>query len=95
MDGGFSDNLPQDFPGETITVCPFSGDTDICPKEPGGLDMTFSVANTNMRFSLNNLMLVKRALWLPDLSELVSLVKDGYNDCLRYLQFRGTCLFLR
>lgn len=32
MDGGFSDNLPT-FDEDTITVCPFCGESDICPRD--------------------------------------------------------------
>jgi len=32
MDGGFTDNLPV-LDKNTITISPFSGLTDICPRE--------------------------------------------------------------
>ncbi|MCL4141322.1 UNVERIFIED_CONTAM: hypothetical protein GTU68_043514, partial [Idotea baltica] len=32
IDGGFSDNLPV-LDGKTITVSPFRGESDICPKD--------------------------------------------------------------
>jgi len=33
MDGGFSDNLPT-LDEHTITVSPFCGESDICPRDP-------------------------------------------------------------
>ena len=32
LDGGYSDNLPV-LDGNTITVSPFSGNSDICPQD--------------------------------------------------------------
>ena len=33
MDGGLTDNLPKFDTGRTITISPFDGKTDICPKK--------------------------------------------------------------
>lgn len=33
MDGGFSDNLPV-IDENTVTVSPFCGESDICPRDP-------------------------------------------------------------
>ena len=38
MDGGLTDNLPKFDTGRTITVSPFDGKTDICPKKGQELD---------------------------------------------------------
>ncbi|XP_029576201.1 patatin-like phospholipase domain-containing protein 1 [Salmo trutta] len=48
LDGGFSSIQPTNFCpiGHTITVSPFAGETDICPKDPAPLcDVVVSGAN--------------------------------------------------
>ncbi|XP_013787780.1 patatin-like phospholipase domain-containing protein 2, partial [Limulus polyphemus] len=47
MDGAFSNNLPV-LNENTITVSPFSGESDICPQDNNFSIMQISLANTNI-----------------------------------------------
>ena len=90
LDGGFTDNTPQSYPGETITVSPFAGESDICPpSSPSGLDLGIFIRNTPFDFTMSNLLRVKDSLCLPDTLKLVELMREGYNNCLSFLQRRG------
>ncbi|XP_068121717.1 patatin-like phospholipase domain-containing protein 4 isoform X3 [Hyperolius riggenbachi] len=45
FDGGFTDSLPILPTGRTVTVSPFFGRQDICPKDKGHLDLYFKIVN--------------------------------------------------
>lgn len=90
MDGGISNNLPTEFPGETITVSPFSGEADICPRDQrDGWDMTLNISGTSVRMTLANALRMKSALFPPHSSELERMYQGGYRDCLHFLEQRG------
>ena len=98
MDGGISNNMPADFPGQTITVSPFSGEADICPRDQReGWDMSLNISGTSVRMTLANVFRMKSALFPPDPSVLERIYQGGYRDCLRFLEQRGVfllCLLL-
>ena len=54
LDGGVSDNIPV-LDGNTITVSPFSGESDICPRDPMGNAMHMHLANTSIQLSGHNI----------------------------------------
>jgi hypothetical protein len=65
LDGGYSDNLPV-LDGLTITVSPFSGNSDICPQDDTawkGLQVNFnrrgyiSLCSSRILMNLNYLLL--------------------------------------
>lgn len=66
MDGGISDNLPQYELKNTITVSPFSGESDICPRDTSTNIHELRFTNTSIQFTLTNLYRVSRALFPPD-----------------------------
>lgn len=66
MDGGISDNLPQSELKNTITVSPFSGESDICPRDTSNNMHELRFTNTSIQFTLTNLYRVSRALFPPD-----------------------------
>lgn len=87
VDGGISDNLPQHFKeGETITVSPFSGESDICPKDGSSNDAHIDFHNTSMQFTLQNLYRCSRAFFPPKQEALFDMCKHGYRDTLRFLK---------
>lgn len=87
VDGGISDNLPQHFKeGETITVSPFSGESDICPKDSSSNDVHIELKNTSMQFTLQNLYRCSRAFFPPKQEVLFDMCKQGYRDTLRFLK---------
>lgn len=66
MDGGISDNLPQYESKNTITVSPFAGECDICPKGNSASFHEMNVTNTSIQFSLGNLYRLTQALFPPE-----------------------------
>ncbi|KAL9955305.1 hypothetical protein ACROYT_G036611 [Oculina patagonica] len=87
VDGGISDNLPQHFKeGETITVSPFSGESDICPKDSSSNDIHIDLRNTSVQFTLQNLYRCSRAFFPPQPDALFDMCKNGYRDTLRFLK---------
>ncbi|KAJ8412883.1 hypothetical protein AAFF_G00104650 [Aldrovandia affinis] len=95
VDGGISDNLPQYELKNTITVSPFSGESDICPRDSSTNLHEIRFTNTSIQFTLTNLYRVSRALFPPDPQVMKTMCKQGYKDALHFirknglLQFRG------
>ncbi|KAJ8340244.1 hypothetical protein SKAU_G00348770 [Synaphobranchus kaupii] len=95
VDGGISDNLPQYELKNTITVSPFSGESDICPRDTSTNLHELRFTNTSIQFTLTNLYRVSKALFPPDPQTMKAMCKQGYKDALHFikrnglLQFRG------
>lgn len=67
VDGGITDNLPQYELKNTITVSPFSGESDICPRDYSSTNLhELRFTNTSIQFTLSNFYRVTRALFPPD-----------------------------
>ncbi|XP_072746313.1 patatin-like phospholipase domain-containing protein 2 isoform X2 [Anoplolepis gracilipes] len=88
MDGGFSDNLPM-FDENTITVCPFSGESDICPRDPLHHLYNVNVCNMNVELSKQNLYRIAQAFFPSKTEILLSVCKQGYDDALQFLRRRN------
>ncbi|XP_022083717.1 patatin-like phospholipase domain-containing protein 3 [Acanthaster planci] len=85
-DGGISNNCPVLSP-DTVTICPFSGDFDICPSsQEFGDYLQFTSANINIHLTSTNFWRLSRALYPPEPEKLRKLCQQGYDDTLRYLQ---------
>ena len=88
LDGGFSDNIPC-FDSNTITVCPFAGEADICPRDLTAVDMSVDVGHTSFHVSEDNIFRLNHALNPMEPEMLLSLCEEGYNECLRFLHKKG------
>ncbi|KAM8974102.1 patatin-like phospholipase domain-containing protein 2 [Pelodytes ibericus] len=86
VDGGISNNLPEYDLKNTITVSPFSGESDICPRDSSPNFHELRVTNTSIQFSLGNLYRLTRALFPPEPKVLGEMCQQGYNDALRFLK---------
>ncbi|KAM9376317.1 patatin-like phospholipase domain-containing protein 2 [Pholidichthys leucotaenia] len=95
VDGGISDNLPQYELKNTITVSPFSGESDICPRDTSTNIHELRFTNTSIQFTLTNLYRVSRALFPPDPMVMKEMCKQGYNDALHFLKRNGLLNFNR
>ncbi|KAK7874450.1 hypothetical protein R5R35_001542 [Gryllus longicercus] len=84
MDGGFSDNLPT-LDENTITVSPFCGESDICPRDPSSQLFHVNVANTSIELSKENMYRFTRILFPPKPEVLASMCQQGYEDALSFL----------
>lgn len=93
VDGGISDNLPQSELKNTITVSPFSGESDICPRDTSTNIHELRFTNTSIQFTLTNLYRVSRALFPPDPMVLKAMCKQGYKDALHFLKRNGLLNF--
>ncbi|XP_037770700.1 1-acylglycerol-3-phosphate O-acyltransferase Pnpla3 isoform X1 [Chelonia mydas] len=86
VDGGISDNLPQYESKNTITISPFSGECDICPKGNSANFHEMNVTNTSIQFSLGNFYRLTQALFPPEPKVLGEICEQGYSDALRFLK---------
>nr|XP_017195214.2 1-acylglycerol-3-phosphate O-acyltransferase PNPLA3 isoform X4 [Oryctolagus cuniculus] len=91
MDGGASDNVPCIDTRTTITVSPFYGEHDICPKVKSTNFLHVNVTNLSLRLCLGNVYLMTRALFPPDVKVLGEICVRGYLDALRFLEENGIC----
>ncbi|XP_064513723.1 patatin-like phospholipase domain-containing protein 2 [Pseudopipra pipra] len=89
VDGGISDNLPQYELKNTITVSPFSGESDICPRDSSTNMHELRVTNTSIQFNLRNLYRLSKALFPPEPQVLRDMCKQGYQDALHFLKKNG------
>uniref|UniRef100_V5GTR4 triacylglycerol lipase n=1 Tax=Anoplophora glabripennis TaxID=217634 RepID=V5GTR4_ANOGL len=84
MDGGCSDNLPT-LDENTITVSPFCGETDICPRDDSSQLFHINIANTSIELSKHNIYRMVRILFPPKPEVLSNMCKQGFDDALRFL----------
>ncbi|CAH0721423.1 unnamed protein product, partial [Brenthis ino] len=84
MDGGFSDNLPV-LDENTITVSPFCGESDICPRDLSSQLFHINLANTSIELSRENMTRFARILFPPKPDVLSNMCKQGFDDALRFL----------
>lgn len=85
IDGGFSDNQPR-FNERTITISPFSGESDICPIDYDSasfLDCLFY--NTSFRFTSSNLFRLCSCFAPPSQDICSRFCQQGFTDALRFL----------
>lgn len=84
MDGGFSDNLPT-LDENTITVSPFCGESDICPRDISSQLFHVNLANTSIELSKQNMYRFAKILFPPKTEILSNMCKQGFDDALRFL----------
>ncbi|XP_029142134.1 patatin-like phospholipase domain-containing protein 2 [Protobothrops mucrosquamatus] len=89
VDGGLSDNLPHHNSKSTITISPFSGECDICPRGNSANFHEMNLTNTSIQFSLGNTYRLMQALFPPEPQLLAELCEQGYSDALRFLKNNG------
>lgn len=82
VDGGISDNLPLYELKSTITVSPFSGESDICPQDSSTNIHELRVTNTSIQFSLRNLYRLSKALFPPEPLVSPALLAGHLAPCL-------------
>lgn len=85
MDGGFSDNLPI-LDEHTITISPFAGESDICPKDEAFNIFQVNLSNTSFLLSTDNLYRLTRILFPAHPETLSQMCQRGFDDALRFLQ---------
>ncbi|XP_072746314.1 patatin-like phospholipase domain-containing protein 2 [Anoplolepis gracilipes] len=88
MDGGFSDNLPT-FDENTITICPFCGESDICPRDPLHHLYNLNVCNMSVELSKQNLYRFVQVFFPPKTEILSNICRQGCDDVLKFLHRRN------
>ncbi|KAM6961896.1 patatin-like phospholipase domain containing 3 [Tautogolabrus adspersus] len=86
VDGGISDNLPQSELKNTISISPFSGESDICPRDNSTSFHELRFTNTSIQMNLGNMYRLSRALFPPEPKVLAEMCQSGYKDALRFLE---------
>jgi len=84
MDGCYSDNLPI-LDENTITVSPFCGESDICPRDTTVNLLQVNLSNTSIELSRQNLYRFSRTLFPPKAEILSKMCQQGFDDTLRFL----------
>lgn len=85
IDGGFTDNLLV-LDENTVTISPFTGESDICPQDPYDPVIQVSVVNQSFALTPSNIYRLTRALFPPHPEVMAKLCKMGFDDALRFLQ---------
>ncbi|CAG9536734.1 unnamed protein product [Cercopithifilaria johnstoni] len=89
IDGGASNNQPI-IDTDTITVSPFSGESDICPTDEESASLfEWNFSGTSIRLTANNLYRTALCLFPPSVEECASLCRSGFNDALKFLIDNG------
>uniref|UniRef100_A0A4W4EEA7 triacylglycerol lipase n=2 Tax=Electrophorus electricus TaxID=8005 RepID=A0A4W4EEA7_ELEEL len=86
VDGGISDNLPQSELKNTITISPFSGESDICPRDNSSSFHELRLTNTSIQVNWGNAFRLSQALFPPEPKVLAEMCQSGYKDAYRFLK---------
>ncbi|EHB09781.1 Patatin-like phospholipase domain-containing protein 3 [Heterocephalus glaber] len=89
MDGGMSNNLPILDVKTTITVSPFYGECDICPKVKSTNFFHVNITNLPFRLCLGNLQLLSKTFFPSNVKVMGEICLRGYLDALRFLEENG------
>ncbi|XP_028304452.1 patatin-like phospholipase domain-containing protein 2 isoform X2 [Gouania willdenowi] len=88
MDGALSNNVPLCEQRNTIIVAPFSGESDICPREGTYNFFEASYGNVSIQVNTGNVHRICTS-FLPQKPEtLAEICYNGYKDALRFLRER-------
>ncbi|XP_070686703.1 patatin-like phospholipase domain-containing protein 2 [Pempheris klunzingeri] len=88
MDGALSNNMPLSEHRNTITVAPFSGESDICPREGTFNFFEVHYGNVSIQVNTGNVHRVCTSFLPPRLEKLAEICHNGYMDALRFLRER-------
>ncbi|XP_068416967.1 1-acylglycerol-3-phosphate O-acyltransferase PNPLA3 [Eschrichtius robustus] len=91
IDGGVSDIIPFFDTKTTITISPFYGESDICPKVKSTNFLHVDFTKLSLRLCSENIYLLTRVLFPADLKVLGELCFRGYLDTVRFLEENGIC----
>ncbi|KAI0226335.1 Patatin-like phospholipase domain-containing protein 4 [Lamellibrachia satsuma] len=87
VDGGLTNNMPILTRGRTVTVSPFSGHHDVCPRDPDSwLGVHVNVVRQDFRVNVYNVIRAVHTMVPPDRAQLRSYFRCGANDAERFLR---------
>ncbi|XP_049430204.1 patatin-like phospholipase domain-containing protein 2 isoform X1 [Epinephelus fuscoguttatus] len=88
MDGALSNNMPLFEHRNTITMAPFSGESDICPREGTFNFFEVHYGNVSIQVNTGNVHRVCTSFLPPTLEKLAEICHNGYMDALHFLKER-------
>ncbi|XP_029379545.1 patatin-like phospholipase domain-containing protein 2 [Echeneis naucrates] len=88
MDGALSNNMPLFEQRNTITVAPFSGESDICPIEGTFNFFEVHYGNVSIQVNTGNVHRICTSFLPPSAQMLAEICHNGYMDALRFLRER-------
>ena len=88
-DGGMTDNLPVFNDGRNITVSPFDGGQEICPRSAGRNRWYITMHNQSFRLSLRNFMRGTHTFIPPSDRVLDAYHEQGMADAKKFLIAEG------
>ncbi|XP_059509251.1 omega-hydroxyceramide transacylase-like [Stegostoma tigrinum] len=91
VDGGFTNMQPLGDARNTITISPFSGEMDICPRNAADCFLIW-FGKCSFVLSPENLHCVSSALFPPRSKTLQRFLWNGYRDALHYLLQNGVTI---
>ncbi|XP_026991798.2 patatin-like phospholipase domain-containing protein 2 isoform X2 [Tachysurus fulvidraco] len=86
VDGALSDSTPYSSLKNTITVSPFSGESDICPDDNPVYCQEVRHCNMSINVNLANVHRVIQAFFPPEPEVMAEICNNGYKDALVYLK---------
>ncbi|XP_062993950.1 omega-hydroxyceramide transacylase-like [Elgaria multicarinata webbii] len=85
IDGGFSNLQPCSDVETAITVSPFTGEIDICPRDCPAIFYCLHVIHGSIQVSIENLHRIGYALFPPSCLVLNEFYSQGYQDAILFL----------
>ncbi|CAM9835069.1 unnamed protein product [Bubo scandiacus] len=86
VDGGFTGLQPVSSLEEAvITVSPFTGEIDICPRDCPAIFFCYQIFNGSIQISIENLCRISYALFPPSTMVLNDIFSQGYQDTALFL----------
>ncbi|XP_053742327.1 patatin-like phospholipase domain-containing protein 2 [Synchiropus splendidus] len=89
LDGALSNNMPMVDRRNTVTIAPFSGESDICPREGTFNFFEANYGNVSIQVNTGNVHRVCTSFLPPTLQKLAEICDNGYRDALRFLTDTG------
>ncbi|XP_069801549.1 patatin-like phospholipase domain-containing protein 4 isoform X2 [Dendropsophus ebraccatus] len=86
IDGGFTNSLPVLPTGRTITVSPFCGQQDVCPRDNGHFKLYFKICQQKIQLSASNFERLNQSLFPPTRAKMELIFQDGFEDAVNFLQ---------
>ncbi|XP_043973288.1 patatin-like phospholipase domain-containing protein 2 [Gambusia affinis] len=93
IDGGLSGIQPflSELSSHTLTVCPFSGEADICPADPPCM-MDLVTPGALIKLNMANTFRIINALYPVTLEAVEQAYSFGYKDATNFLQSNDVAL---
>ncbi|XP_028287258.1 patatin-like phospholipase domain-containing protein 2 isoform X2 [Parambassis ranga] len=89
MDGALSNNMPLFEERNTLTMAPFSGESDICPTEGTYNFFEVHYGYVSIQVNTGNVHRICTSFLPPTPEKLAEICHNGYMDALCFLRERG------